>query len=155
MSVEKRRAEARWWLAQAQDDWEAGNALLQAGKFAQAAFLAQQAGEKALKALRLFLGLDPWGHSLARFLRDLPEEESPAFRNLLPKALALDKLYIPTRYPDALPGLTPKKAYTREEAERALDAFPSGKQLDAFPSGKQLEDAQAILKAVEVRLGQG
>ncbi|GAA5335313.1 MULTISPECIES: HEPN domain-containing protein [Thermus] len=135
MSVEKRRAEARRWLHQAQDDWEAGEALLHARKFAQAAFLAQQAGEKALKALWLFLGLDPWGHSLAHLLRHLPEEEAPAFRHLLPKALALDKLYIPTRYPDALPGLTPREAYTEEEAQKAL------------------EDAKAILEAVEVRLG--
>lgn len=134
MSVEKRKAEARRWLLQAQDDREAGKALLQARKFAQAAFLAQQAGEKALKGLWLFLGLDPWGDSLARLLRDLPGEEAPAFQHLLPQALALDKLYIPTRYPDALPGLTSKGAYTEEEAEKAL------------------EDTKAILEAVEVRL---
>ena len=36
---------------------------------------------------------------LARYL-----EEAPAFHPLLPQALALDKVYIPTRYPDALPG---------------------------------------------------
>ncbi|KHG65906.1 DNA-binding protein [Thermus sp. 2.9] len=134
MSAEKRKAEARRWLLQTQDDWEAGKALLQARKFAQAAFLAQQAGEKALKGLWLFLGLDPWSDSLARLLRDLPGEEAPAFQHLLPQALSLDKLYIPTRYPDALPGLTPKEAYTEEEAEKAL------------------EDAKAILEAVEVRL---
>jgi len=137
MSVEKRLLEARRWLAQAWDDWEAGKLLLERGKHAQAAFLAQQAGEKALKALWIALGLDPWGHSLARLLRDLPPEEAPAFHPLLPQALALDKLYIPTRYPDALPGLTPKEAYTEEEAKKAL------------------EDAQAVLKAVEVRLGGG
>ncbi|BBL94678.1 hypothetical protein TthHC11_22120 (plasmid) [Thermus thermophilus] len=68
---------------------------------------------------------------LARYL-----EEAPAFHPLLPQALALDKVYIPTRYPDALPGLTPKEPYT-EEAKKAL------------------EDAQTILKAVEVRLGKG
>lgn len=137
MSVEKRREEGLRWLAQAQDDWEAGEALLRAGKFAQAAFLAQQAGEKALKALWIALGLDPWGHSLARLIRDLPEEMGVALQPLLLQALALDKLYIPTRYPDALPGLTPKEAYTQEEAQKAL------------------MDAQAILKAVEVALGKG
>ena len=111
MSVEKRLLEARRWLAQAWDDWERG------------------------KALWIALGLDPWGHSLARLLRDLPPEEAPFFHPLLPQAL--DKLYIPTHYPDALPGLTPKEAYTEEEAKKAL------------------EDAQAVLKAVEVRLGGG
>jgi HEPN domain-containing protein len=113
MSVEKRLLKARRWLAQAWDDWERG------------------------KALWIALGLDPWGHSLAQLLRDPPPEEAPAFHPLLPQALALDKLHIPTRYPDALPGLTPKEAYTEEEAKKAL------------------EDAQAVLKVVEVRLGQG
>jgi HEPN domain-containing protein len=102
MSVEKRLLEARRWLAQAWDDWERG------------------------KALRIALGLDPWGHSLARLLRDLPPEEAPLFHPLLPQAL--DKLHIPTRYPDALPGLTPKEAYTEEAWKK---------------------------KAVEVRLGGG
>ncbi|MDW8018389.1 MAG: HEPN domain-containing protein [Thermus sp.] len=131
MSAEKRREEGLRWLAQAQDDWEAGEAPLRAGKLAQAAFLAQQAGEKALKALWIPLGLDPWGQGLAQLVRDLPEGMGGALQPLLPQALALDKLYIPTRYPDALPGLTPKEAQ------------------------KALMDAQAILKAVEVALGKG
>jgi HEPN domain-containing protein len=77
--------------------------------------------KRLLEARRwIALGLDPRGHSLARLLRDLPPEEAPLFHPLLPQALALDKLYIPTRYPDALPGLTPKEAYT-EEAKKAVE----------------------------------
>lgn len=121
MSVEKRRLEGDRWLLQAEDDLEAGRMLLEVGKHAQAAFMAQQAGEKALKGLWFALGLDPWGHSLTRLVRDLPGEWGTRLQPLLPLALALDKLYIPTRYPDALPGLIPKEAYTREEAEEALD----------------------------------
>lgn len=34
-------------------------------------------------------------------------------------ALSLDKLYIPTRYPDALADMTPAEAYTRNEAQTA------------------------------------
>jgi HEPN domain-containing protein len=101
MSVEKRLLEARRWLAQAWDDWE------------------------AVKALWIALGLDPWGHSLARLLRDLPPEEAPFFHPLLPQALALDKLYIPTRYPEALPGLTPKEAYT-EESKKTVEVRLGG-----------------------------
>ncbi|MCX7850930.1 HEPN domain-containing protein, partial [Thermus sp.] len=104
---------------------------LRAGKLAQATFLAQQAGEKALKALWIALGLDPWGQGLAQLVRDLPEGMGGALGPLLPQALALDRPHIPTRYPDALPGLTPKEAQ------------------------KALMDAQAILKAVEVALGKG
>lgn len=50
MSVERLEQEARRWLSQARDDLEAAVVLVAAGKNAQAAFLAQQAGEKAVKA---------------------------------------------------------------------------------------------------------
>ena len=53
---------------------------------------------------------------LARYL-----EEAPAFHPLLPQALALDKVYIPTRYPDAHPAGPAARHYTRLEAEEALD----------------------------------
>lgn len=121
MSVERLERDARRWLFQSQDDLEAAEALVAAGKHAQAAFLAQQAGEKALKALWIRFDLDPWGHSLGRLIKDFSEAvKVPSLAELLPSALALDKLYIPTRYPDALAELTPAEAYTREEAETAV-----------------------------------
>jgi HEPN domain-containing protein len=39
---------------------------------------------------------------------------------LLDRARALDKLYIPTRYPNGLAGGAPTDFYTRAEAERAI-----------------------------------
>lgn len=120
MSVERLEQEAKRWLSQAKDDLEAAEALVLASKNAQAAFLAQQAGEKALKALWFRLDLDPWGHSLARLIKELPDNERGQFEKLLDEALALDKLYIPTRYPDALAELTPAEAYTKNEAEIAI-----------------------------------
>ncbi len=119
MSVEKQQLEARRWLRQADDDLEASRALEVAGKYAQAAFFAQQAGEKALKAVWLALDADPWGHSLGRLVREMPDAAREVFAPLLEEALALDKLYIPTRYPDALANLTPAEAYTRREAQTA------------------------------------
>jgi len=121
MSVERLELEAGRWLRQAQDDLEAAEALVSASKFAQAAFLAQQAGEKALKAWWIRQDLDPWGHSLARLIRDLPAEQRSPFEALVDTALALDKLYIPTRYPDALAELTPAEAFTHGEAIAAAD----------------------------------
>jgi HEPN domain-containing protein len=120
MSVEKRQREAWRWLKQAEDDLEAARVLAAAGKFAQAAFFAQQAGEKALKAVWLQLDADPWGHALGRLVREMPKPAQARFASLLEAALALDKLYIPTRYPDALAELTPAEAYTRSEAQSAL-----------------------------------
>jgi HEPN domain-containing protein len=119
MSFERLRAEAGRWLLQAEDDLEAAEALAGFGKHAQAAFLCQQAGEKALKGLWFLLDLDPWGNSLTRLIKSLPDSARERFEPLIPSALSLDKLYIPTRYPDALAELTPSEAYTRTEADQA------------------------------------
>ena len=100
MSVTKRRSEAERWLATARDDYRAAETMLQSGMFAHAGFLAQQAAEKAVKALHFSLDMDPWGHSILRLVEDLAPGH---LQGLKPQAIALDKLYIPTRYPDALP----------------------------------------------------
>ena len=123
MSEEKLAREARRWLLQAIDDLEAAEALRRAGKFAQAAFFAQQSGEKAMRAVWFWIDEDPWGHSVARLVRDLPRKDLRLrFQDLLEVAFGLDKLYIPTRYPDALADLTPGESYTESEARAAIEA---------------------------------
>lgn len=124
MSTEPLELEARRWLHQAGDDLEAAaEALVAAGKYAQAAFLAQQAGKKAIAAFWFRRDVDPWGHSLARLIKDLPPDKRAALEGLLDAALALDKLYIPTRHPDALAELTPAGAYTQAEAQSAVSCI--------------------------------
>lgn len=121
MSAEKQRREAERWLRQAEDDLDAARLLLTSGKLAQSAFFSHQVAEKAMKAAWLATDADPWGHSVSRLIKDLPDPETRArFAPLLDAALALDKLYIPTRYPDALADLIPGEAYTEREAEDAL-----------------------------------
>ena len=34
----------------------------------------------------------------------------------------MDKLYIPTRYPNGLPDLTPSEVFTEEEASKAIES---------------------------------
>jgi HEPN domain-containing protein len=51
MSLESARQRARLWLLQAKDDLRAARLLEAGGQPAQACFLSQQVGEKALKAL--------------------------------------------------------------------------------------------------------
>jgi len=122
MSVEQILADARRWHRQAADDLEAARVLLAGAKFAQAGFYAQQAAEKALKAIWIAIDEEPWGHSAARLVRELPDEAAKAeFTADLDGALALDKLYIPTRYPDAFADLIPGDAYTQGEAQTAID----------------------------------
>jgi len=82
-------------------------------------FSAQQAAEKAVKAVFQRLGGEAWGHSVADLLRELsryylvPEE-------LVQAALELDKAYIPTRNPNAHPSGSPRRRYTKEEALRLI-----------------------------------
>jgi len=60
-----------------------------------------------------------WGHSVAELCRDASVND-PAFAALGAEAAALDQYYIPTRYPNGLPGGIPADAYTRSDGERAL-----------------------------------
>jgi HEPN domain-containing protein len=120
MSAEKLKREAQRWYVQASDDLGAAEALLNAQKYAQACFYAQQATEKAMKAVWFLLDLDPWGNSSARLIRELPEAEQACFWPFLDAALSLDKFYIPTRYPDALGDLIPAEAFTAGEAQTAI-----------------------------------
>lgn len=122
MSEEKLRNEARRWYAQALDDLDAAQALFTVGKYAQTCFYAQQAAEKSLKAVWFLLNLDPWGHSCTRLIQNLPDAPKAHFAPLLDLALGLDKLYLPTRYPDALPDLIPAEAFTKVEARTAIES---------------------------------
>jgi len=89
--------------------------------FEWAAFQSQQAAEKAVKALWYKEGRDPWGHSIVRLVQDFPSAEKyPALRNVLDEAKRLDKLYIPTRYPNGLPDMIPAEVFTLEEAQAAV-----------------------------------
>ena len=57
-------------------------------------FAAQQAAEKAVKALHLSLGQEAWGHVIARLLKELPIECPP---DLIEKGRVLDNFYVATR----------------------------------------------------------
>jgi HEPN domain-containing protein len=115
------KEEGARWLAQASADVEAAAHLVTGGHFNVACFLAQQAAEKALKAFLYHRGaVEVWGHSAAELCEKCAEME-PAFRELVGPAALLDKYYIPTRYPNGLPGGIPKDAFDKVEAERALD----------------------------------
>lgn len=84
-----------------------------------ACFLAQQAAEKAVKGALYALGADAaWGHSVAELCRNAATL-SEDFTSLIPLGALLDKYYIPTRYPDSLPGGIPAEAFDRHDAARA------------------------------------
>jgi len=114
------RTEAQRWLAQAENDLEFAEHGLRLGYNAQTCFLAQQVGEKAVKAVHYLRGARVvLGHSVDGLLERLADPTADALR---PGATELDQFYVPTRYPNGLPGNVPYRAYTAEQASRALEA---------------------------------
>jgi HEPN domain-containing protein len=108
------------WLAQAERD------LQHAGKDAvdryceHACFGAQQAAEKAVKAVYLSRKAEGWGHRVGLLLEELKTVgiESPA--SLVDDAKLLDQYYVPARYPNGFESGSPKDFFTEEQARDAV-----------------------------------
>ncbi len=107
------------WLDDAQGDLAHAKSDLERGFYNWACFSAQQAAEKALKAFLIANKKEPWGHSVAE-LCETASLDDKDFKNIKKRAATLDIYYIPTRYPNGLPGGIPSEAYQKEDAERAL-----------------------------------
>ncbi|MBM3148068.1 MAG: HEPN domain-containing protein, partial [Actinobacteria bacterium] len=60
------------WFAQAERDLEQAAASRRESRHEWACFAAQQAAEKAVKAVHLSRDQDAWGHVIARLLAELP-----------------------------------------------------------------------------------
>lgn len=108
------------WLYQAQGDLEHARHDLDSGFHDWACFSAQQAAEKAVKAVLQASGAEAWGHSVAGLLAEVAHS-TPLPEGLLDAALELDKVYIPARCPDAHPAGAPRALYTRAEAQRCVE----------------------------------
>lgn len=108
------------WLRQADADLRhARGARAGASSHEWACFAAQQAAERALKAVLLSRGADAWGHTLTALLGVVTtaDEVDPA---LIDYAKTLDKHYIPTRYPNGFDSGAPMDFYTRKDADDAI-----------------------------------
>lgn len=118
----KQRNDAQLWLRQAADDYRFGRLALRNQFHAQACFIAQQTAEKAVKAVAYHLGMRPVvGHSIHALLKRL-NARGRVTEKLLVLGGELDQYYIATRYPDALPGITPSDAFSEAQARTALQA---------------------------------
>ncbi|MFA4702175.1 HEPN domain-containing protein [Pyrococcus kukulkanii] len=113
------REEAMRWLRQAERDLEDAKFVFNGKRYNLACFLAQQAAEKALKAYLYHMGEEfVFGHSVSDLCKRAMEYDKE-FREIC-KAGVLDKYYIPTRYPNGLPGGVPYEAFDEYDAERAI-----------------------------------
>lgn len=124
MSRSKDRHEARRGLDTAAEDLCAARGVAEAGLHTHTCFTAQQTAEKAVKATWYLIGEAPGDHSVQRLLTVLPlkEEREPLLLvDLLDFARMLDRLYVPTRYPNGLPDLTPEKNFTEAASRQAIE----------------------------------
>ena len=110
---------SRDWLRQGEADLRHAHHARDDGDYNWSAFAAHQAAEKAIKAVFQKLHQDAWGHTLSLLLTSLPPDTQPDDA-LVDQAKALDKHYIPTRYPNGFERGAPADFYTRSEADRAI-----------------------------------
>ncbi|MDI6873987.1 HEPN domain-containing protein [Candidatus Solincola sp.] len=109
------------WLEQAERDLSKARVDLEHSYFEWACFTAQQAAEKAVKALGMHKGLSIWGHAVSVILRALREKmEIP--EELVSLAQVLDAYYIPSRYPNGFDTGKPADYYNLKMASEAIDA---------------------------------
>lgn len=119
--MKRPKAEAERWLAQAQSDLSFTALGAREGYHAQACFMAQQTAEKAVKALHYLTGARlVFGHSVVELLEALTSRY-PVLIELRDGARQLDQYYVPTRYPNGLPGGVPADVFSREQAERSVE----------------------------------
>ncbi len=107
-----------WWR-QAQRDLRHARNALQTGDFEWACFAAQQAAEKAVKALYQHLHMEAWGHVVHRLLEELPKELG-ADQELVDAGRRLDRHYIPARYPNGFAAGAPGDFFTAADAGDAI-----------------------------------
>jgi len=117
----RRGEEARRWLSEAQWDLETAQILHESRRYNSCAFICQQAGEKAAKALLYVIGESPFGQSVHELLARYAEAKHENLGELLLLASELDRHYVPARYPNAIPSGTPHESYDEIVSRRTLD----------------------------------
>jgi len=108
------------WFVFANDDLKIINDVIKAGVYHLACFHAQQSAEKSLKGFIIFYkGELKKTHSLIELLNEAVKlnKDCDRFREY---CLTLDRYYIPTRYPDALPGSMPEGLPGKERAKESF-----------------------------------
>jgi len=107
------------WMKQAEKDIEAAEVMKNNGRFEWACFISHQAAEKAVKAVYQKNNATAWGHSIYELLNGLSNKIN-LDESLLDCARALDRFYIPTRYPNGFESGSPFEYFTEKDAENGI-----------------------------------
>lgn len=110
--------ESERWLIFAREDLRVAELAMGEALYNQVCFHCQQCTEKAIKALLVHRGQKP---PRTHRLGDLVGLLNPnPLAEIKLAVQMLDRFYIPTRYPDALPGTLPEGLPDAEDALEAL-----------------------------------
>jgi HEPN domain-containing protein len=110
--------ESERWLLFAHQDLRMAELAMTEGLYNQVCFHSQQCAEKAIKGLLAHQGkVPPRTHRFADLLGLL--DPDPFVEEKFEVQL-LDRFYILTRYPDALPGALPEGLSDAQDAQEAL-----------------------------------
>lgn len=113
--------EYKRWLKQAICDLEDAKFNFSGKRYNIACFLSQQSAEKAFKAYLIYKNVeDIWGHSVSELCNDAKNFDN-SFSQIEKESASIDKYYIPTRYPNSLPGTIPSEAFDEEDAKKAIN----------------------------------
>ncbi len=118
-----RKEEAKRWISQAVYDLKGAEWNLKGGFFNTVCFLGQQGVEKGLKSLLYYTGVSRkkmLTHSIVELISEA-KRIIPTLGEMLNEARELDLHYIPSRYPNGLPGGYPHKFYGEETGRKALE----------------------------------
>lgn len=112
------KGQVRIWFEFASEDLKMAELAFTEKIYNQVCFHSQQCIEKVLKGLMIYNNrMHPQSHKLADLLSALPRAPVDDLRDDI---LLIDRFYIPTRYPDALPGTLPEGLPTVKDAEESL-----------------------------------
>lgn len=121
------------WLFYAQEDLRGAEGMLRDEIFNLVCFLSQQCVEKVLKALLVYEGeIAPKSHDLVDLLKRLKENRGELLE-FKEETRWLNRFYVPTRYPDTLPGSLPEGLPNKEDAQKSVEIahkiFEKGKEI--------------------------
>ena len=138
--------DAQRWLEFAEQDLRTAEMTLSGEIFNQVCFHSQQCAEKCLKACLTAAGeLLPRTHRIVDLLGLLSTEAQAVVGDIKESLLELDQFYIPTRYPDALPGSLPEGLPQKSHAEAALAAAAAmNKRSGGWPSWRAAQGEDRI-----------
>lgn len=116
---DSRLSSSAQWFHYAEADMRAAKLLRDAKEHPAACFHAQQAVEKAFKGLLSIVGDVKKSHSISEMVR-IVKDAGYDRNGVIPPAGKLDRYYIATRYPDALPGSNAQDVFDAQDANDAI-----------------------------------